>query len=153
MTGWRRRQLSHGTPNVCLRAQSCDDFFHLAFAPMASSQEQLFAIALRQVRCKQSGVGHRDESLFEMKDQRWQTACRTRDFDAPKCGVLGEVQHLRAERKQRRVSVREVQAPRVDLPQASNQRCRCEPFLSRQLQDFGAQFVVGEVGEVRHIRL
>jgi hypothetical protein len=63
------------------------------------------------------------------------------------------VQHLRAEREQRRVAIGEIKAPCIDFHEASDERRRRLPLLSCELHGFGAQFVVGEIGEVRHVRL
>ena len=80
-------------------------------------------IVLSQVRRHQPDGRQRHQSLLERREDGREAASRASRLDPVIGGTLGEVQRLRAVRKQRRVALAEIEATRVQLHQRAYQ-CR-----------------------------
>lgn len=94
---------------------------HVALALVARRIEHLAVTSRREVGRQQANGRQRQLTAGEPIEDDGEALCRTRRLDAPVGRVLGQVQHLRAVRKQRRAPFAEVEPSRIELRQRRDQ--------------------------------
>ena len=104
-------------------------------------------IGRRQVRRQQPDGRQRHRSRFERGEDRGEAAQRAGSLDPVIGGTLGEMQRLRAIRKQRRVALAQVELPHVELHQRAHERRSGPAFRRRQTLYGGEELSIGEVCE------
>jgi hypothetical protein len=129
-----------------------DELFDLAFALVPSLVEQFDVVVRRQMRREQADRGQGEVASGQQVQDPGKPPRRPRRLDTAVGGVLGEVQHLRAVREERRAAFAEVQAPRVDLRQRRDELHRRLPLAAGESFDLREQFLIRQLRERAHDR-
>ena len=93
---------------------------------------------------EQPDRGQRHRAVCEQIDDAWEATRGTRRLDTPVCGVLREVEHLRAIREERRATFTEVQPARVQFDQRCDHTGRRAPLVASQPVKLGDQITIGK---------
>jgi hypothetical protein len=94
---------------------------------------------------QQANRGEVDRAVDKPLQNHWKPACGPRRLDAVIGCVLRQMEHLPAVAEERRAAFGEIQAPRIELHQRSDQRSRRAPFDCGEALDLGEQLSVRKI--------
>jgi hypothetical protein len=114
---------------------------------VACPREYVLVIRHRQMRCDEANGRQHDCTIFKRGEDGREAPHRASRLDAVIGGALGEVQRLRAIRKQRGVALAQVEPPHVELHQRTHERCSDPTFTRRETLHGREEFIIGEMCE------